>query len=55
MYTEQLYRIFREESSGVSTDTGLLRKGIVFCSVGQNFNGNEYAAEALDKGARMQS
>lgn len=52
MYTEQLYRIFREESSGVSTDTRTLKKGQLFFALwGQNFNGNEYAAEALDKGA----
>ncbi|MBN2665820.1 MAG: UDP-N-acetylmuramoyl-tripeptide--D-alanyl-D-alanine ligase [Bacteroidales bacterium] len=52
MYTEQLYRIFREESSGVSTDTRTLKKGQLFFALwGQNFNGNEYASEALDKGA----
>jgi len=52
MYTEQLYRIFREESSGVSTDTRTLKKGQLFFALwGQNFNGNEYAAEALEKGA----
>ena len=52
MYTDQLYRIFREESSGVSTDTRTLKKGQLFFALwGQNFNGNEYAAEALDKGA----
>ena len=52
MNTDQLYRIFREESSGVSTDTRTLRKGQLFFALwGQNFNGNEYASEALDRGA----
>ena len=52
MNTENLYRIFREESSGVSTDTRTLKKGQLFFALwGQNFNGNEYASEALEKGA----
>ncbi len=52
MKTEQLYRIFREESKGVSTDSRTLTKGQIFFALwGQNFNGNKYAAEALDKGA----
>jgi len=52
MKTEQLYRIFREESTGISTDTRTLKKGQLFFALwGQNFNGNKYAAEAIDKGA----
>jgi UDP-N-acetylmuramoyl-tripeptide--D-alanyl-D-alanine ligase len=52
MKTEQLYRIFREESSGVSTDSRTIKKGQLFFALwGQNFNGNKYATEALDKGA----
>ena len=52
MKTEQLYRIFREESTGVSTDTRTLKKGQLFFALwGQNFNGNKYAQEAIDKGA----
>jgi UDP-N-acetylmuramoyl-tripeptide--D-alanyl-D-alanine ligase len=52
MKTEQLYRIFREESTGISTDTRTLKKGHLFFALwGQNFNGNKYAAEAIDKGA----
>jgi UDP-N-acetylmuramoyl-tripeptide--D-alanyl-D-alanine ligase len=52
MKTEQLYRIYREESKGVSTDSRTIKKGQLFFALwGQNFNGNKYAAEALDKGA----
>ena len=52
MKTEQLYRIFREESSGISTDSRTVKKGQLFFALwGQNFNGNKYAIEALDKGA----
>lgn len=52
MKTEQLYRIFREESTGISTDTRTLKKGQLFFALwGKNFNGNKYAAEAIDKGA----
>jgi len=52
MKTEQLYRIFREESTGISTDTRTLKKGQLFFALwGKNYNGNKYAAEAIDKGA----
>jgi UDP-N-acetylmuramoyl-tripeptide--D-alanyl-D-alanine ligase len=52
MKTEQLYKIFTEESTGVSTDSRTIKKGQLFFALwGQNFNGNKYAVEALDKGA----
>ena len=52
MKTEELYRIFREESKGVSTDSRSVAKGQIFFALwGQNYNGNKYAAEAIDKGA----
>jgi UDP-N-acetylmuramoyl-tripeptide--D-alanyl-D-alanine ligase len=52
MKTEHLYKIFIEESTGVSTDTRSIRKGQLFFALwGQNHNGNKYATEALDKGA----
>lgn len=52
MKTEQLYRHFMEESTGISTDSRTIKKGQLFFALwGQNFNGNKYAAEALDKGA----
>jgi UDP-N-acetylmuramoyl-tripeptide--D-alanyl-D-alanine ligase len=51
MKTEQLYNIFKE-SAGVSTDTRTIKKGEMFFALwGDNFNGNLYAAEALEKGA----
>ena len=51
MKTEQIYGLFKE-STGVSTDTRTLQKDQIFFALwGQNFNGNKYAAEALEKGA----
>jgi UDP-N-acetylmuramoyl-tripeptide--D-alanyl-D-alanine ligase len=51
MKTEQLYRLFRE-SSGVSTDSRNVSKGQIFFALwGENYNGNKFAAEAIDKGA----
>ena len=51
MKTDQLYQLFRE-SKGVSTDSRTVKKGELFFALwGQNFNGNKYAAEALEKGA----
>jgi UDP-N-acetylmuramoyl-tripeptide--D-alanyl-D-alanine ligase len=52
MKTEQLYKIFREESTGVSTDTRSLKEGEIFFALwGQNYNGNKYAGDAIAKGA----
>jgi UDP-N-acetylmuramoyl-tripeptide--D-alanyl-D-alanine ligase len=51
MKTEQLYDLFKE-SSGISTDSRKVSKGQLFFALwGENFNGNKFAAEALDKGA----
>ena len=51
MKTDQLYSLFKE-SKGVSTDTRAIRKDQIFFALwGQNFNGNQYAEEALEKGA----
>jgi UDP-N-acetylmuramoyl-tripeptide--D-alanyl-D-alanine ligase len=52
MKTEQIYRIFRDESTGISIDSRSVAKGQIFFALwGQNYNGNKYAAEALEKGA----
>ena len=52
MKTELLYQLFRQDSKGVSTDSRTIEKGQLFFALwGQNFNGNKYAYEALDKGA----
>jgi UDP-N-acetylmuramoyl-tripeptide--D-alanyl-D-alanine ligase len=51
MKTEIIYNLFRE-SAGVTTDTRTLKKGEIFFALwGDNYNGNKYAAEALEKGA----
>jgi UDP-N-acetylmuramoyl-tripeptide--D-alanyl-D-alanine ligase len=51
MKTEQLYSLFKE-STGISTDTRTIKKGEMFFALwGNKYNGNLYAAEALEKGA----
>ena len=51
MKTEQLYNLFKE-SNGVSTDSRTVGKGQIFFALwGDNYNGNKYASEALEKGA----
>lgn len=52
MDKESLYRHF-QESSGVCTDTRHIGDNCLFFALrGDNFNGNMFAQEALDKGAR---
>lgn len=51
MQTEHLYKLYKE-SGGISTDTRKLKKGEIFFALwGDNYNGNKFAAEALEKGA----
>ncbi len=51
MKTEHIYQLFRE-SAGVSTDSRtIIRNQIFFALWGENYNGNKFAAEALEKGA----
>jgi len=51
MKTDQLYKLFRE-STGVSTDSRTVAPNQLFFALwGDNFNGNKFAAEALEKGA----
>ncbi len=51
MDTKKLYSLFAS-SRGVSIDTRKLITGQIFFSLkGKNFNGNNFALEALDKGA----
>ena len=48
---KSLYERFDEEK-GICTDTRILRSGQIFFALkGEKFNGNDYAAEAIDKGA----
>jgi UDP-N-acetylmuramoyl-tripeptide--D-alanyl-D-alanine ligase len=52
MTTSQLYDVFLK-CNGVSTDTRSLSKGNLFFSLkGDNFDGNQYALKAIEKGAR---
>ena len=51
MQIEQLYEIYKQHSS-VQTDTRKLRDGDLFFALkGGNFNGNEFARQAIDAGA----
>jgi UDP-N-acetylmuramoyl-tripeptide--D-alanyl-D-alanine ligase len=51
MKTDQLYSLFKE-STGVSTDSRKVAQGQIFFALwGDNYNGNKFALEALDKGA----
>ncbi|MES1224568.1 MAG: Mur ligase family protein, partial [Bacteroidota bacterium] len=51
MTIEQLYKIYKQYPS-VQTDTRKLKKGDIFFALkGDNFNGNAFAAQALDAGA----
>ncbi|WP_394750938.1 UDP-N-acetylmuramoyl-tripeptide--D-alanyl-D-alanine ligase [Spongiimicrobium salis] len=52
MTISQLHAYFLE-SSGVCTDTRKITKDCIFFALkGDNFNGNQYAAEAVQKGAK---
>jgi len=51
MKLKELHQLFLK-SSGICTDTRKITKGCLFFALkGDNFNGNEFAQEALDKGA----
>ena len=51
MLTGQLYDLFTK-SKGITTDSRNVAKGQIFFALwGNNFNGNKYASEALEKGA----
>ena len=51
MKTELLYGLFKE-SKGVATDSRTVKKGEIFFALwGENYNGNKFAAEALERGA----
>ncbi|GJM28649.1 MAG: UDP-N-acetylmuramoyl-tripeptide--D-alanyl-D-alanine ligase [Cyclobacteriaceae bacterium] len=51
--TEQLYELYLK-CSGVSTDTRKIeRNSLFFALKGPNFNANEFATEALNKGAQF--
>jgi UDP-N-acetylmuramoyl-tripeptide--D-alanyl-D-alanine ligase len=53
MNIEQLYHIFLNECSRISTDSRNIKEGDLFFALkGENFNGNKFAADALKKGAK---
>ncbi|MEG9328686.1 UDP-N-acetylmuramoyl-tripeptide--D-alanyl-D-alanine ligase [Salinimicrobium catena] len=52
MKIEDLHKLFLE-SKGVSTDTRKIKEGSMFFALkGENFNANEFAEQALQKGAK---
>jgi UDP-N-acetylmuramoyl-tripeptide--D-alanyl-D-alanine ligase len=51
MKIKELYELYRKNYL-VDTDTRKIRKGTIFFALkGENFNGNEFALDALEKGA----
>lgn len=53
MKLEDLHKLFLE-SSGVSTDTRKIKEQSIFFALkGENFNANEFAGQALEKGAKF--
>ena len=51
MLKSELYKYFKESSS-VSTDTRVIKKGSIFFALkGENFDGNKFAEQALKNGA----
>lgn len=51
MKTDQIYELYRN-SAGITTDSRSVGKGQIFFALwGEHYNGNKYAAEALEKGA----
>ncbi len=51
MEIKKLHKLFLE-STGVSTDTRKIKEGSIFFALkGENFNANDFAIEALEKGA----
>ncbi len=49
---EQFYHLF-DQSSGVSTDSRKITQGCLYIALkGERFNGNLYASEAIEKGAK---
>ena len=54
MNTKQLYQKFLDCNSIIDIDSRSISKGSIFFAIkGENFDGNKFANEALDKGAKM--
>lgn len=53
METEKLYKEFIK-SNGIATDSRVIKPGQIFFALwGENYNGNDYAHDALEKGASL--
>jgi UDP-N-acetylmuramoyl-tripeptide--D-alanyl-D-alanine ligase len=51
MKTDQIYDLLKK-STGINTDSRSIRAGEIFFALwGEKYNGNKYAAEAIEKGA----
>jgi len=51
MTIKELHKLF-SKSEGIATDTRKIKKNTLFFALkGENFNGNDYAREAIEKGA----
>jgi UDP-N-acetylmuramoyl-tripeptide--D-alanyl-D-alanine ligase len=51
MKTDQLYELYKN-SAGITTDSRTVGKGQIFFALwGEHYNGNKFAAEAIEKGA----
>ena len=52
MQTQELYKLFLH-ASGISTDTRDIKQDSIFFALkGENFNGNKFAKEAIEAGAK---
>lgn len=54
MNTDHIYKILEDNNFSVSTDSRKISGGEVFFALGgENFDGNSFAADALEKGAKV--
>ena len=52
MDSQELYNLIVEKNLPISTDTRTIKEGDLFIAIkGEQFDGNEYAAQAIEKGA----
>ena len=51
MTIEEIYRYYKKSAQVVTDSRKIVEGSLFFALKGENFNGNEYAAEALEKGA----
>ena len=51
MTIEEIYRYYKKSAQVVTDSRKIVEGSLFFALKGENFNGNEYAAEAIEKGA----